>query len=50
MSSYEREILVEALKSTRGNMAKAARMLGTTTRIFSYRARRLGINPRTYRN
>ena len=30
MSSYEREILVEALKSTRGNMAKAARALGTT--------------------
>ena len=50
MSSYEREILVEALKSTRGNMAKAARALGTTARIFSYRTRRLGIDPGGYRS
>ena len=50
MSSYEREILVEALKSTRGNMAKAARALGTTARIFSYRARKLDIDPRDYRS
>ena len=35
--SYEREILVEALKNAKGNMAKAARVLGTTTRILSYR-------------
>ena len=49
MSSYEREILVEALKSTRGNMAKAARALGTTARIFSYRTRKLDIDPADYR-
>ena len=34
VSSYEREILVEALKNAKGNMAKAARVLGTTTRIY----------------
>ena len=49
MGSYEREILVEALKSTRGNMARAARALGTTARIFSYRTRKLEIDPRDYR-
>jgi len=49
MGSYEREILVEALKSARGNMAKAARLLGTTTRIFSYRCLKLGIEPKLYK-
>ncbi|MFH1567614.1 MAG: sigma 54-interacting transcriptional regulator [Gemmatimonadota bacterium] len=49
MGSYEREVLVEALKNTRGNMTKAARLLGTTARIFTYRARKLGVDPRTYR-
>ena len=49
MKSYEREIIIEALKSTRGNMARAARILGTTTRIFSYRIQKLEIEPRQYR-
>ena len=49
MGSYEREILVEALKNGRGNMAKAARLLGTTTRIFSYRCQKLGIEPKQYK-
>ena len=49
MGAYETEILVEALKSTRGNMAKAARLLGTTQRIFSYRTGKLGILARQYR-
>ena len=49
MGAYESEILVEALKNSRGNMAKAARLLGTTQRIFSYRSRKLGIQPRQYR-
>ena len=49
MSSYEREILVEALKNTRGNMTKAARLLGTTARIFSYRADKLDIDSRQYK-
>jgi Nif-specific regulatory protein len=49
MSSYEHEIIIEALKNTRGNMARAARRLGTTPRIFTYRAKRLNIDPRQYR-
>ena len=49
MASYEREILVDALRNTRGNMAKAARILKTTPRIFAYRTRKLGVDPRSYR-
>ncbi len=50
MQAYEREVLVEALKNTRGNMAKAARILGTTTRILSYRIQKLDVDPRQYKN
>ena len=49
MQAYEREILVEALKNTHGNMAKAARILGTTTRIISYRIEKLGIHPKQHK-
>ena len=49
IAAYERELLVEALKNTRGNMSKAARLLGTTTRVFSYRLQRLEIDPKKYR-
>ena len=49
MSSYEREIVVEALKNARGNVTKAARVLGTTTRILSYRAGKLQIEPREFK-
>ena len=50
MSSYEREILVEALKNTHGNVAQSARMLGTTQRIFAYRLSKLGIKSFQYKS
>jgi Nif-specific regulatory protein len=50
MASYEREILIEALKNARGNVAKAARLLHTTHRIVSYRCRKLDIGTRRYRS
>jgi Nif-specific regulatory protein len=43
VAAYERELLVEALKETRGNAAAAARLLKTTSRILRYRAGKLGI-------
>jgi Nif-specific regulatory protein len=49
VEAYEREILIDALKKTRGNAAAAARMLQTTQRITNYRFRKLGISPREYR-
>ena len=50
MQAYEREILVEAVKNSRGNMAKASRLLGTTTRILSYRLQKLDINPKQHKS
>ena len=44
MDAYEKDLLQDALKSARGNRAKAARLLRTTDRIFNYKVRRLGID------
>ncbi len=46
---FEREIIVDALKRAGGNMAEAARDLGSTPRIIRYKVARLGIDPRRYR-
>jgi Nif-specific regulatory protein len=48
VDSYEREIIVDALKKHRGSGAAAARFLQTTPRILNYRIRQLGIEPRAY--
>lgn len=37
VSAYEKELIQDALKSTRGNRAKAARLLDTTERILGYK-------------
>jgi Nif-specific regulatory protein len=49
MDAYERDLLQDALKSTRGNRAKAARLLRTTDRIFNYKVRRLGIDYKRFK-
>lgn len=46
---FEREVLVDALKSSRGNMRKAARALRTTERIFGYKVKKYQIEPKQYR-
>jgi Nif-specific regulatory protein len=48
VSAYERDLIADALKSARGNMASAARALGTTQRIMGYKVRILGIDPKRY--
>ncbi|MDT8392116.1 MAG: sigma 54-interacting transcriptional regulator [Lentisphaeria bacterium] len=48
VQTYEREIIVDALKKSRGNAAGAARSLHTTQRILNYRIKRLGITPKQY--
>jgi Nif-specific regulatory protein len=45
MESYERSIILNSLKSTGGNIAKAARMLGTSERIMGIRVKKFKINP-----
>jgi len=49
VENIERDRMVDALKSTRGNMAKAAKIVGLTERRFAYRARKYGIDFRWYR-
>ncbi len=49
VESFEREIIVDALKRHRGIAAAAARHLQTTQRIINYRVQHLGINPQDYR-
>jgi Nif-specific regulatory protein len=46
---FERELLIDALKSTRGNMRQAAKNLDTTERIFGYKVRKYEINPKQYK-
>ena len=48
VGSFERELIVEALKKQRGNVAAAARELGTTARILRYRIKTLNITPQWY--
>ena len=45
---FERDIIVDALKRCNGNLAAAARDLGTTARIIGYKVRDLGIDYRRY--
>ncbi len=47
--SFERELIVDALKKHRGNAAGAARFLQTTPRILNYRIKQLGVEPHAYK-
>ena len=45
LDNLERELILDALKSAKGNMAKSARFLGISERIVGLRVRRHGIDP-----
>jgi Nif-specific regulatory protein len=47
--TFEKDILQDALKSAKGNRAKAARLLKTTGRVFNYKVRKYGINWKRFR-
>jgi len=49
LSAYEKDLMLDALKSARGVRSKAARLLSTTERIFNYKVRRYGIDWRRFR-
>ncbi|MGE4564179.1 MAG: sigma 54-interacting transcriptional regulator [Victivallaceae bacterium] len=49
VESFERELIVDALKKQRGNVAAAARVLGVTARIVRYKIAQLGITPDWYK-
>jgi len=49
VGKLEREIIVDALKNTRGNVSLAADLLKTTVRKFSYKAKRYNVDYKHYR-
>jgi Nif-specific regulatory protein len=49
VAAYEKDLIQDALKSARGNRAKAARLLGSTERIVGYKVRKYAIDCRRFR-
>ena len=49
VAGLEREMIIDALKNTRGNMATATELLQTTVRKFTYKAKKYGVDFRQYR-
>jgi Nif-specific regulatory protein len=49
LDNVEREMLMDALKSSRGNMAKAARSLGISERLMGLRVGKYAIDPKKFR-
>ncbi len=50
VEACERDIIQDALKTTRGNRKKAAMMLDTTERIVGYKVRKYGIDCTRFRS
>ncbi len=49
VAAFERDLILDALKSTKGNVAKAARNLDTTQRILGYKIKQYGIDTMRFR-
>jgi len=49
IANLEREMIIDALKNTRGNITMAAKILQTTVRKFAYKAQKFGVEYKTYR-
>ena len=50
IEAYESNLIQDALKSTRGNVARAAKMLDSTERILGYKIKKYGIAPKRFRS
>jgi Nif-specific regulatory protein len=49
VEAYESDLIQDALKSTRGNVARAAKMLDSTERILGYKIKKYGIVTKRFR-
>ena len=49
LERLERDLIMDALKTTRGNIAKATQILGTSERIIGLRIQKYDIEPKRYR-
>jgi len=50
VEAYEKELIIDALKTANGNRSLATRMLGSTERIIGYKCRQYRIDYRKYRS
>jgi Nif-specific regulatory protein len=49
LDNLERELIIDALKTARGNQTKAAQALGITERVMGLRVAKHGIDPRRFK-
>ncbi len=49
VQAFEKDLVLDALKSTRGNCARAAKLLSTTERILNYKVRKYDIDTARFR-
>ncbi len=49
LDELERDLILDALKASRGNIARAARSLGVSERVMGLRVRKHGIQARQFR-
>lgn len=49
VAAFESDMIQDALKSSRGNVAKAAKMLDSTERILGYKIKKYGIDPSRFK-
>jgi Nif-specific regulatory protein len=50
VEAYEKDLIQDALKTSRGNCAKAARLLGSTERILNYKVKKYSIDRNRFRS
>lgn len=49
VEAFEKDLIQDALKTTKGNVAKASNLLNSTERIIGYKIKKYEINPRRFR-
>ena len=49
VEAYEKDLILDALKTTRGNRVKAAKLLHSTERIITYKVKKYGIDGQRFR-
>ena len=49
VEAYEKDLVLDALKTTRGNRVKAAKLLHSTERIITYKVKKYGVDGQRFR-
>lgn len=49
VAAFEKDLIQDTLKTTKGNCAKAANLLNTTERIINYKIKKYNINPKRFK-